>query len=398
MGLYIHILIFKIAKVEILIIDAIRYLKQKKKRPSIEAIYNKMRNDDPDINDEEFCEIFKILERKDIIRNIKPNEDNRSYTLCEEMLVKSYIEKNENDLHNSLHERIINLLTDQVDFLKDEIKQKNEIIRRLCECTQLNNHNNENESKFGHGESFPERHTVKESNITTTNINNEKQQQLQQQHQQEEQKRKAELLSQQLISIRENKHQTFMMEKYPDNVMNNKWKKQENNNVNENSTHLWKPNTVLIVGDSMLNGLIEKRIGNNVKVRLFSGARIKDMYSYLVPLMEKKPKHVIVHISTNDAVNKTHEELTNEMLQLKEHIEKELPESIIIISFPTIRTDNKKADYALTNLRESLSILNINSIDNSNINESHLSKAGLHLNEKGKGKLAMNYISYIRHL
>ena len=125
------------------------------------------------------------------------------------------------------------------------------------------------------------------------------------------------------------------------------------------------------------------------------------MYSYLVPLIEKKPKHVILHISTNDAannINKSHEELTDEILQLKQHLEKALPQSIIIISFPTLRTDNKKANYTLSKLQENLNLLNINSIDNSNIIESHLSKGGLHLNDKGKGRLAMNYISYIRHL
>ena len=164
--------------------------------------------------------------------------------------------------------------------------------------------------------------------------------------------------------------------------------------------HLWPPNTVLIVGDSILNGLIEKRIGTNVKVRSFSGARIKDMYPYLVPLIEKKPSHVILHVASNDSVNvnKSHEELTNEILQLKHYLEKALPQSVIILSFPIIRTDNRRADVALTKLRENLSNLNINSIYNDNINESHLGKGGLHLNDRGKGKLAMNYISYIRHL
>ena len=56
---------------EILILDAINNLKDKKKRPSVEAIYD-MIGKDKIINDLEFCETFKILEAKKIIKNIKP--------------------------------------------------------------------------------------------------------------------------------------------------------------------------------------------------------------------------------------------------------------------------------------------------------------------------------------
>ena len=180
--------------------------------------------------------------------------------------------------------------------------------------------------------------------------------------------------------------------------LSNQWQEGKETGKNDvNKEHLWKSNTVL-VGDSIINGLMEKRMGKNVKVRSFPGANIKDMYSYLIPLIEKKPKHVILHVSTNDAINKSSDELTNELLHLKQHIERSLPESVIIISYPTIRVDKIEAKKTLIKLRENLSILNINVIENDNIKEEHLGKGGLHLNAKGSGRLAMNYISYMQHL
>ena len=48
------------------IINAIRFVKSNKKRPSIEAIHDKMRSDNLDLDDVKFCETFKILEINEI--------------------------------------------------------------------------------------------------------------------------------------------------------------------------------------------------------------------------------------------------------------------------------------------------------------------------------------------
>ena len=82
------------------IINAIRYIKSNKKRPSIEAIHDKLRSDDINLDDVEFCETFKILERKEIVRNIKPKEAIGSYTVCEEMLLTTQVEETEKYLLN----------------------------------------------------------------------------------------------------------------------------------------------------------------------------------------------------------------------------------------------------------------------------------------------------------
>ena len=63
---------------------------------------------------------------------------------------------------------------------------------------------------------------------------------------------------------------------------------------NEN-LHKWDKNTTLIVGDSMLSGIAERRISKRdrkVKVKNFPGATIDDMYDYIRPLLKKCPDNI----------------------------------------------------------------------------------------------------------
>ena len=66
----------------------------------------------------------------------------------------------------------------------------------------------------------------------------------------------------------------------------------------------WPKNTTLIVGDSIINGVLEEGLcggGRNVKVRNFPGATVDDLNHHIIPLLQKKPSHIIVHAETNDA-------------------------------------------------------------------------------------------------
>ena len=54
---------------------------------------------------------------------------------------------------------------------------------------------------------------------------------------------------------------------------------------------VWEKGTVLVTGESVLPGLRESKMSKRriIKVRYFPGARICDMFFYLVPLLHKKP-------------------------------------------------------------------------------------------------------------
>ena len=106
----------------------------------------------------------------------------------------------------------------------------------------------------------------------------------------------------------------------------------------------------------------------------------------------------MLHVRTNETPYKSSEEVLVELLQLKDHIESILPGTTVILSQPTIRADNSKANYTIKQLITKLNNLNIKVMDNTNIHDEHLGKKGLHLNGRGTGKLALNIMSLIRHL
>ena len=166
----------------------------------------------------------------------------------------------------------------------------------------------------------------------------------------------------------------------------------------DNKIKLWPKNTTLITGDSIIQGLDEQRLRKyNVKVRAFPGSSIDDMYDYLGPLLKKKPSSIILHIGTNDATNKTAGKIINEMKNLQIHIEESLPGTKIFISSPSLRTDNNHANRILDEVIYYLKTL-FNVILNENIDKECLGSKGLHLNPKGAGRLAINFISLMKRL
>ena len=196
-------------------------------------------------------------------------------------------------------------------------------------------------------------------------------------------------LKDQLLEIRKAKHDIYLE------------KHQESDDADSpRLSHQWPENTVLIVGDSLLNNVDEKRLSRkfNVKVRPFSGACVGDMYCYIAPLLRKGPKYILLHIGCNDAIDKASNEILDDILKLKLFIEKELPGCIITISCPIIRTDNGIAKITMHHLRNKIEGLKISYISNANLKSSHLGKQGLHLNARGSGRLAMNFIDFMRRL
>ena len=129
------------------------------------------------------------------------------------------------------------------------------------------------------------------------------------------------------------------------------------NPINKHANmHTWKNGTCVIVGDSIILGLNEKRMGDRFKVQGFSGAKIHDMYHYLHHLLEKNPTFMILMVGTNDATHKNAVQIIAEILKLKEHIEAMLPSCSVIISCPTMRRDraNPQAHKVVFNLRKKL--------------------------------------------
>ncbi len=156
---------------------------------------------------------------------------------------------------------------------------------------------------------------------------------------------------------------------------------------------IWPRNTTLIIGDSMLNGIEEVRLRRyNAKVVACPGATIKDVYRIVTPLLAKKPSKVIVHVGTNDCPYKPSDVIVNELGLLRTFIENNLPGGTVVISCPIMRTDNKLANSTIRAIAVAMDSMP-NTILNNKINAFCLGQKGLHLNKKGSGKLALNFIS-----
>ena len=148
---------------------------------------------------------------------------------------------------------------------------------------------------------------------------------------------------------------------------------------------VWKKGIVLIVGDSIRSGLRENKMTfrRNTKVRFFPGARIQDMYYYLVPLLRKRPDKIILHVGTGDTTHMKADDMLEELGKLKSLIWEMLLSVKIILSAPTIRVDKHNANENNINFIKLLETNNYVLIKHPNIKENHLDRYGLHLNHGG---------------
>ena len=149
----------------------------------------------------------------------------------------------------------------------------------------------------------------------------------------------------QLKTIREENHKEYLHNaglKSPslENNKNNKNSKQcdnlqdrhvDKNYPNEtNNKSFWPSGTYVIVDDSMVNGIDEKRLSKkhgNVKVFHFSGARIEEINQYIIPIIMKQQDYLILHVGINDTTTNTSKKIVDDSLILKPNTLKQLAES-----------------------------------------------------------------------
>ena len=164
--------------------------------------------------------------------------------------------------------------------------------------------------------------------------------------------------------------------------------------------HSWPKGTCVVIGDSMVAGIDEGKMSSKrlIKVRSFPGATCSDMYHCLVPILERKPDHVILLIGTNDVTHYEVTETVDKLLKLKSFFAEQLPITHIVISHPITRINSKHLAMKIGDIQSHLRKLQIDMIENGNINSNHLNNRGLHLNGKGILQFAKTLIEGIRKL
>ena len=178
--------------------------------------------------------------------------------------------------------------------------------------------------------------------------------------------------------------------------------KKQNITHNSGTPYLEK-GTVLIMGDSVLHGINERRMNKNslVKVRYFPGSAVVDLKDFCMqPVLSNTSIHVIIHVGTNDATNKdsTADSILNGLLDIKKDIEAKLPHFKVTMSTPIKRTDQSSAGKIIEEVNRKIRSLGLSTVDNNNIGSKEIGRKGLHLNDKGISKFASNLVAKLRSI
>ena len=177
----------------------------------------------------------------------------------------------------------------------------------------------------------------------------------------------------------------------------NKYQSQQRDKISHDQ-NIYTPGTCVIMGDSILNGLIAENLSkqHNVRIRKYPGATVDDLDYHVHSILRKKSRHIIVHIGTNNATHSTSREILDKLLKPKTLIKKTLPETEVTFSTPTIRSDNGKAIITVRNLCDHLLDLNMDILDKRNITSKHLGRKCVDLNKAGSTCPAKNIIYNLR--
>ena len=316
--------------------------------------------------------------------------------------------KQENDLLNSNTE-FIKSLEKELEFLKQELVNKNKLIELYTSKIFGNGKDNSNGSNFDldtdlstlNSKLVDETIDSRSSSILDSSesktINcgsNLSTPQISEEYGQEKNVKKK--LDEQLADIRKQLHQNYNSFKSNNELLHYHKK------TPPTTPTQWAKGTTLIAGDSMLHEIDENRLSgakpNSVKVRIFRGATIDDMKDFLKPYLNRSPTHIILHVGINNSINDSSSVIINKLLSLKNFIHTELPESNVILSNIINRSDNGIARLKISDFNKHFNSLKTDTIDNGNISSEHLNGSGLHLNRHRKGKLAMNLIKNLREL
>ena len=190
----------------------------------------------------------------------------------------------------------------------------------------------------------------------------------------------------------------------------------DNKILNNDSTELVKNKTlpndnigkgdmkkVIILGDSLLNGITEKGLNkrHNVKIVNKPGATSERLLlEDLDNLIKYQPESVIIHAGTNDLTNGIN--MLNNAKKIVKELTTKLPKVKIAFSGLITRKDKKNLGKNVTETNKRLKNYcrqkDIGYIDNSNITEDSLGIKKLHLNRKGNCFFAKNLLKYLNNV
>ena len=73
-----------------------------------------------------------------------------------------------------------------------------------------------------------------------------------------------------------------------------------------------------------------------------------------MPLVQKQPNNVILHVETNDASSSNSSEIVNNILKLRSFISQKLPNANIVLLKPTMRSDTAAGKVTIEEVNKQL--------------------------------------------
>ena len=160
---------------------------------------------------------------------------------------------------------------------------------------------------------------------------------------------------------------------------------------------------VIILGNSVLNGINEKGLSkkHNVKIVNKPGPTSEQLLlDDLDNLIKYQPESVIIHAGTNDSTKGIN--LLNNGKKIVKELTTKLPKVKIAFSGLITRKSKKNLDKNVTETNKRLNNYcrqkDIDYIDNSNITEDSLGIKKLHLIHKGNSFFAKNLLKYLNNV
>ena len=116
------------------------------------------------------------------------------------------------------------------------------------------------------------------------------------------------------------------------------------------------------------------------------------MKHHVISLLSKELSFVIIHAGTNYAPSLTSRKILENLLTF---ITDNLPNCEVVVSRPTLPTDDGEAALTVSKLTNHFLELDIDIIDNRNDNARNVGKKDLHLNPRSTSHLAKIFLSFI---
>ena len=132
---------------------------------------------------------------------------------------------------------------------------------------------------------------------------------------------------------------------------------------------------------------------NDIKIRSQGGLKVQRLFDILDEEIQHNPEKVIVHVGVNNIENDDVEELIENFNEISNVYHDRFK---ITFSGMIRRSDKPELNTKMDTLNAKLKSLSLNKghdfIDNNNIKFGHLNQGGLHVNQNGQKRLAMNFI------